>query len=392
MSILTVVFYKFKNLLLKSATESLFMFNGKYYRQTDGVAMGSPLGPTFANIFLCFYEQKWLDNCPKEFKPVLYRRYVDDIFLLFENEEHHLHFMNYMNSQHSSINFTDEKESNNEISFLDILIIRNPGDSTFSTSVYRKKTFSGVLTNWGSCIFIGHKIGTIYSMLHRCYMLCSNYESMHVQFEIVKGIFKQNGYPHYIIDACIMRFLNKIFDPSIQDKNVINDNNSKSIQIVLPYLGQFSLNVKRRLTDLLGKNLENCKLKLIFSSPKKLSNILNFKDRIPIGLSSCVIYKFTCGCCHASYVGKTKRHFRRRVGEHIGHSHLTGKKVKSPMVTSVSQHTQSSHHIAGWEDFEILGYEHSRNDVFLKIKESLLIKLHKPSLTNKTSEPLKLFS
>ena len=189
-----------------------------------------------------------------------------------------------------------------------------------------------------------------------------------------------------------MRFLNKIFDPSIQDKNVINDNNSKSIQIVLPYLGQFSLNVKRRLTDLLGKNLDNCKLKLIFSSPKKLSNILNFKDKIPIDLNSCVIYKFTCGCCHASYVGKTKRRFRRRVGEHIGRSHLTDKKVKSPMVTSVSQHTQSSHHIAGWEDFEILGYEHSRNDVFLKIKESLLIKLHKPSLTNKTSEPLKLFS
>ena len=62
------------------------------------------------------------------------------------------------------------------------------------------------------------------------------------------------------------------------------------------------------------------------------------------------------------------------------------------MVTSVSQHSQSSHHIASWENFEILGYEHSRNDVFLKIKESFLIKLHKPTLTNKASEPLKLFS
>ena len=40
--------------------------------------MGSPLGPTLANIFLCFHEQIWLDNCPVEFKPVIYRRFVDD--------------------------------------------------------------------------------------------------------------------------------------------------------------------------------------------------------------------------------------------------------------------------------------------------------------------------
>ena len=42
--------------------------------------MGSPLGPTLANIFLCFHEQIWLDNCPFEFKPVIYSRFVDDTF------------------------------------------------------------------------------------------------------------------------------------------------------------------------------------------------------------------------------------------------------------------------------------------------------------------------
>ena len=42
--------------------------------------MGSPLGPTFANAFLCFHEQIWLNKCPDEFKLVYYRRYVDDIF------------------------------------------------------------------------------------------------------------------------------------------------------------------------------------------------------------------------------------------------------------------------------------------------------------------------
>ena len=64
----------FRKLLELYTSESFFMFNGSYYKQIDGVAMGSPLGPTLANAFMCFYEQKWLDDCPIEFKPIYYRR------------------------------------------------------------------------------------------------------------------------------------------------------------------------------------------------------------------------------------------------------------------------------------------------------------------------------
>ena len=69
----------FEKLLRAALQNNFFSFEGKIYKQIDGVAMGSPLGPTFANAFLCFHEQIWLD----EFKPVYYRRYVDDIFVLF---------------------------------------------------------------------------------------------------------------------------------------------------------------------------------------------------------------------------------------------------------------------------------------------------------------------
>ena len=78
----------FHELLTVTLSESLILFNNEYYKQIDGVAMGSPLGPTFANIFLSYYEQIWLKNCPYEFKPVIYKRYVDDTFLLFQSKDH----------------------------------------------------------------------------------------------------------------------------------------------------------------------------------------------------------------------------------------------------------------------------------------------------------------
>ena len=92
-----------RTLLSLATKESLILFNGSYYKQIDGVAMGSPLGPTFANIFLCYYEENWLSRCPADFRPSFYRRYVDDIFLLFSHQDHLARFKDYMNSCHQNM-------------------------------------------------------------------------------------------------------------------------------------------------------------------------------------------------------------------------------------------------------------------------------------------------
>ena len=86
--------------------------------------MGSPLGPKLANVFMCYFENIWLVNCPAHFKPLVYRRFVDDTFLFFRTKDHVEKFQNYLNKQHKNIKFTSEIEANGSLSFVDINIIR----------------------------------------------------------------------------------------------------------------------------------------------------------------------------------------------------------------------------------------------------------------------------
>ena len=75
---------EFKELLSLATKDSHFTFDGTLYKQIDGVTMGPPpLGPTLANAFLVYNKKDWLECCPLEYRSLYYRRYVDDIFVLF---------------------------------------------------------------------------------------------------------------------------------------------------------------------------------------------------------------------------------------------------------------------------------------------------------------------
>ena len=56
----------FEKHLRAALQNNFFNFEGKMYQQINGVAMGSPLGPTLTNTFLCFHEQICLNECPDE--------------------------------------------------------------------------------------------------------------------------------------------------------------------------------------------------------------------------------------------------------------------------------------------------------------------------------------
>ena len=132
----------FKTLLQLAVMDCHFIFNGSIFKQLDGVAMGSPLGPTMANVFMCHLEKLFLTNCPLEFKPSFYKRYMDDTFVLFRKPAHAQLFLSYINSFHSCIKFTMETEKDKKLEFLDVEVTSS--GSHFMTSVYRKPTFTGL--------------------------------------------------------------------------------------------------------------------------------------------------------------------------------------------------------------------------------------------------------
>ena len=302
------------------------MFNNKYYKKVDGVAMGSPLGPALANIFMCSFASKWLRDCPNDFKPVFYRRYIDGIFVLFSSPDHADKFREYLSSKHPNIKFSIEKEEDDCLPFLDVNIFHE--NYKFVTNVYRKKTFSGIYTNFTSFIPETYKIGLMKSLLFRCFSLRSDFIKFYHEIDKLKSILYKSSYTRDLVDKCIKDLLDKILAP----KPVVSTVPKKNLVTGLPYFGKLSLQIRTRINRITKNKLRYCNIRFALQTKCKISNFFTFQDKIPSFLRSGIIYKFQCGSCNATYYGKTKRHFKVRMCEHLGISALTGKRVKGDVI------------------------------------------------------------
>jgi hypothetical protein len=109
-------------------TSSFFSFNGQFYEQSDGVAMGSPLSPVIANYFMEYFEEMALESAT--YKPLCWFPYVDDTFVIWPHGPGKLaEFLDHLNGLHENNKFTMETEKDGHLPFLDIDIYRKPDDS-----------------------------------------------------------------------------------------------------------------------------------------------------------------------------------------------------------------------------------------------------------------------
>ena len=173
--------------------------------------MGSPLAPVLANIFMGFYESKWLNECNLN-KPKFSVIFVDDILAAFDNEQDSL---NVLNNRHPNIKFMIEKQIDHSIAFLDVFIscINN---QNLTLQTYHKSTYTRLLLNFKSFTLFSYKIGLIKFLIDRSFKFCNNWKSFHSDTENIKSNLIKNVYPPFLIDKVIKKYLDYKF-PSNQN-------------------------------------------------------------------------------------------------------------------------------------------------------------------------------
>ena len=269
-----------------------------------------------------------------------------------------------------------EREINKKLYFLDILL--DNGHPSIFTSVYRKKTFTGLLTNYFSFAPLNYKLGLVRTLLDRVYKINNSWVGFHLDVKKLIFLLRKNCFPSWVIDKIIHRYLSKKMNPSLTGRDASSNSGKTYTHFYkLPYVGRFSEIAQTKLRQLLKHYCKaDLDVKLVFST-FKLRNTFSVKDSVPQGLRSRVVYKFSCAGCNASYIGETTRHLCTRAREHL----LSDKSAH------VYRHLQSSraacHDSCNTECFTILDSAASKFQI--KIKEALHIKWENPILNQQLS-------
>ena len=151
--------------------QNTFVFNGKFYRMSEGLAMGNPLSPILSDIYMSYFEVK-LFNC---LKFPFYVRYVDDWFVLIDQNHQNLSLsLDIMNSVDPCIQFTYEVEDNNRLPFLDVLVVNNGEE--FITTVYRKPFAVCLPPHRLSSHPPNQKLAAFKTYVYRALNICSTFE------------------------------------------------------------------------------------------------------------------------------------------------------------------------------------------------------------------------
>ena len=372
-----------RKMLKKATTEVEFSFNNILYRQIDGVAMGSPLGPVLANIFVGYCETR----IPAELLPFFYRRYVDDTFSIFANEMSARDYFHLLNELHPSLRFTMESETNGRLPYLDVAVHRRD-DGTFERSIYRKPTFTGLYTRWDSFCDTRQKIGLVRSLTSRAIKICSEH-LREDEFNNLRRIFEQNGYPRNVINNMIRSVVSlrtrSAGDPSdkLMAQRVAACVKTDPVVLRLPWLGRKSHLLCGDITRTVERAYPSVMLRVVFASKAAFPGTA--KDVLPTTMKSSVIYNFGC-CCGHTYVGKTTQQLCSRIQQHVPAKLLQRKPVLSSEKadSAITKHLKAQPQcIAGIKEnvagrFTILA--RGRNKSHLDVLEALHIKARSPSL------------
>ena len=286
-----------KKLLKDACHKTTFSFNNVLYEQIDGVSMGSPLGPTMADIIMTELERIIVDDLMADGVIKFYMRYVDDTLVLIKSEEIQK-VLDKLNSFDKNLRFTHDPFSDGDTHFLDIRIRENTRD------IYYKDTHTGQYTHFSSYSPWCFKVAWIKALYSRAEKICSNKELFQGQIKRIREFMSWNGFPRYVGNS----ILRKLEKRKTVSNEVVNDDSTeeKTVWFRVPYAGPHG----KHLVKTYVKKLQRClKEKVRFSilyDLKKVSYFCSVKDKVPDMQRAHVIYRLRCPGCGDKYIGKTE--------------------------------------------------------------------------------------
>ena len=308
-----------------------FVFDGIYYQQVFGTAMGSPVSAVIANLVMEDVEQRALASAPVRLS--FWKRFVDDMISAVSRNDIDI-LLQHLNSIEPSIQFTVERETNGHLAFLDLNVYRTI-EGKLETAVYRKPTHTDKYLSYNSHHPVSHKKSVAKTLLQRAEHLPSNSDSQANEREYVLNILRENNYPKDFLKNCL--------NPSAC-RNQNNSEGDTSIKgyAVVPYI--------QGVTEPIKRILSNCNTKVALKPYLTLGHIFaKPKDPIPTNQKTHAVYSIPCNDCEKEYLGQSKRQFGTRLKEHQK-AVSTLNKGKS----ALAEHVCDTKHAIAWENSKII--------------------------------------
>ena len=289
-----------------------FSFQGQLYEQVEGAAMGSPVSPIVANLYMEYLEQKALSTAPHY--PKFWCRYVDDTFVIHK-EANKQGFLQHINSVDPAIRSTvEDNKEDGSIPFLDTIVMPEV-DGSLSITVYRKPTHTDQYLQWDSHHHLSAKFSVFQTLSHRASTVCSNPELLQKEKEHLRKALTNCKYPKWALDKVEKR-LNRSSRQVIDGGN----NNFQSANHEVQNKGNIVIPYTQGLCESIKKICGRYGIQTHFKGGRTIKNLLvSPKDKDPMVNQSGAIYWYQCWDlgCDDEYIGETSRTFCERYKEHL---------------------------------------------------------------------------
>ena len=249
--------------------ENSFQFCGKNYLQTHGTAMGTKMAVAFANIFMGKVETEILSQL-RTVKPLTWKRYIDDIFSLWDTSREDLtQFIDLANKHHPTIKFTAEI-SDTETTFLDTSVYKGErftNESVLDIRTHYKPTETFQYTHFSSCHPAGVKKGFIKGEALRLLRTNSSKTAFEEKIKLFQSHLIDRGYPEGLVQRTLSEVNFENRKQALLPKPKVNKR-------ILPFVTQYHPavpNVKQILMKHWHLIEEQLLLKEIFKEPPLIS-------------------------------------------------------------------------------------------------------------------------